>query len=54
MKGGSLVLILKRCVAGLLCWNFAWALIGCELESKHGCFLGNFGMDPSWVMWNDV
>ena len=53
--GGSLgvwkrvlwVCFCKRRVAGVLSGNFACAGVGSELGSGHGCFLGNFGMDPS-------
>ena len=54
MEGVSLGVIFKWRVVGVFWWGFASVIIGCELGSKHGCFLGNFGMDPSWVMWNFV
>ena len=36
----------KQRVAGLLWCNFPWVVIGCDLGSRHGGFLGEFGMDP--------
>ena len=43
----------KSCSWGIV-MGFSWAGTGCEIRSGHGTFLGNFGMDPSWVIWKDV
>ena len=54
MEGGYLGVFCRRCVAGVLWWNFAWVGTGYELGSGHGGFLEKIGIDPSWVIWKNV
>ena len=54
MEGGSLGLFLyKACSWGIMV-EFLLGGTGCELGSGYGGFLGNFLMNPIWVMWKGV
>ena len=38
VEGGYMGVIFRLHVSGVLRWNYAWSLNGCDLGLNHGCF----------------